>query len=89
MNRRRRKSSAAGSVPRLLNLDPVSLAQLQAGDLVIYNTLKTPFSHVGICISAGRFVHAPKSGAQVGLVSIRGACRTPRFDRVRRIEPGS
>ncbi|MBM3355432.1 MAG: NlpC/P60 family protein, partial [Betaproteobacteria bacterium] len=61
----------------------------QAGDLVFYNTLKRPFSHVGICIGAGRFVHAPKSGAQVRLESIRGACRTLRLDRFRRIELGS
>lgn len=56
---------------------------------MFYNTLKRPFSHVGICIGHGRFVHASKSGAQVRLEPIRGAYWTLRFDRVRWIEPGS
>src|SRR5215472_15238790 len=44
---------------------PVALADLEAGDLVFYNTLNRPFSHVGIYVGDGRFVHAPKSGARV------------------------
>lgn len=67
---------------------PVSLAQLQAGDLVFYNTLKRPFSHVGIYIGDGRFVHAPRSGAQVRVESIRSTYWTQRFDGARRIEAG-
>ncbi|MBM3367259.1 MAG: NlpC/P60 family protein [Betaproteobacteria bacterium] len=68
---------------------PVSLAQLQAGDLVFYNTLKRPFSHVGIYIGDGKFVHAPKSGAQVRVESIRAAYWRERFNGARRIEPGA
>lgn len=67
---------------------PVAPENLQAGDLVFYNTLKRPFSHVGIYIGEGRFVHAPKAGAQVRVESIRGTYWRQRFDGARRIEPG-
>ena len=64
---------------------PVSLAELQAGDLVFYDTLNRPFSHVGIYVGDGRFVHAPKSGARVRVESIKSAYWTKRFNGARRI----
>jgi len=67
---------------------PVPPEHLQAGDLVFYNTLKRPFSHVGIYIGDDKFVHAPKSGAQVRVESIRGSYWRQRFNGARRIDPG-
>lgn len=66
---------------------PVSLAELQAGDLVFYDTLKRPFSHVGIYIGDGRFVHAPKAGARVRVESLKSAYWSQRFNGARRVEP--
>ena len=66
---------------------PVSLAQLQAGDLVFYDTLKRPYSHVGIYMGDGKFVHAPKTGAQVRVESLNASYWTQRFNGARRIEP--
>jgi len=66
---------------------PVSLAELQAGDLVFYDTQKRPYSHVGIYLGDGRFVHAPKSGARVRVESIKSAYWASRFSGARRIEP--
>lgn len=66
---------------------PVSLAELQAGDLVFYDTLKRPYSHVGIYLGDGRFVHAPKSGAQVRVESLKSSYWTQRYNGARRIEP--
>jgi cell wall-associated NlpC family hydrolase len=66
---------------------PVSLAELQAGDLVFYDTLKRPYSHVGIYLGEGKFVHAPRSGAQVRIESLTSAYWAKRFDGARRIEP--
>lgn len=66
---------------------PVKLAELQAGDLVFYDTLKRPYSHVGIYLGDGRFVHAPKTGAQVRVESIKAAYWSQRFNGARRIEP--
>ena len=65
----------------------VSLSELRAGDLVFYNTLDRPFSHVGIYLGDGRFVHAPKTGAQVRVEPIRGTYWMRRFDGARRIRP--
>jgi cell wall-associated NlpC family hydrolase len=65
----------------------VSLSELRAGDLVFYNTQNQPFSHVGIYLGDGRFVHAPKTGAQVRVESIRAAYWSQRFNGARRIEP--
>lgn len=67
---------------------PVAPENLQAGDLVFYDTLKRPFSHVGIYIGEGQFVHAPKAGAQVRVESIRGTYWRQRFNGARRIAPG-
>ncbi len=66
---------------------PVSLAELQAGDLLFYDTMKRPYSHVGIYLGDGRFVHAPKTGAQVRVESVRSGYWTQRFNGARRIEP--
>jgi cell wall-associated NlpC family hydrolase len=65
----------------------VSLSELRAGDLVFYNTLNRPFSHVGIYLGDGRFVHAPKTGAQVRVEPISGRYWMRRFDGARRIRP--
>lgn len=66
---------------------PVSLAELQAGDLVFYDTLNRPYSHVGIYLGDGRFVHAPKSGARVRVELLKSAYWSQRFNGARRIEP--
>ena len=46
---------------------PVSIADLLACDLVFFNTLGYAFSHVGIYLSDGRFVHAsnPRTGVRM------------------------
>jgi cell wall-associated NlpC family hydrolase len=68
---------------------PVSLAELQAGDLVFYDTLQRPYSHVGIYLGEGRFVHAPRTGAQVRIESLHSSYWSARFNGARRIEPGT
>jgi cell wall-associated NlpC family hydrolase len=65
----------------------VSLAELRAGDLVFYNTLNRPYSHVGIYVGDGRFVHAPKTGSQVRVEQVSAAYWMKRFDGARRIQP--
>ena len=66
---------------------PVSLAELQAGDLVFYDTLKRPYSHVGIYLGEDKFVHAPKTGAQVRVESLKSSYWAQRYNGARRIEP--
>ena len=64
---------------------PVSSAQLEIGDLVFYNTLKQPYSHVGIYLGDGRFIHAPKEGAAVRVERMSSTYWTKRYDGARRI----
>lgn len=65
----------------------VSLSELRAGDLVFYNTQHRPFSHVGIYLGDGRFVHAPRTGAQVRVEALDSPYWMQRFDGARRIRP--
>lgn len=66
---------------------PVPLADLQPGDLVFFNTLQRPHSHVGIYVGEGRFIHAPRTGTRVRLEEMQGAAGrywTQRLDGARR-----
>lgn len=48
-----------GSASDMANLtQPIQPEQAQPGDLVFFNTLGSPFSHVGIYIGSGKFIHA-------------------------------
>lgn len=58
---------------------------LQPGDLVFFNTLRRTFSHVGIYIGEGRFIHAPRSGQQVRVERIDNPYWSRRFDGARRV----
>ena len=64
----------------------VKLKDLQAGDLVFYNTRNKPYSHVGIYLGDGRFVHAPRSGALVRVESLHSRYWRARFSGARRLE---
>ncbi|HLQ01179.1 MAG TPA: C40 family peptidase [Burkholderiales bacterium] len=63
----------------------VSLDQLEAGDLVFYNTERRPYSHVGIYLGDDRFIHAPRPGAAVRVENMRTDYWVRRFDGARRI----
>lgn len=63
----------------------IAAAELEAGDLVFFNTLNRPFSHVGIYLGDGRFVHAPRTGARVRVERFDGAYWAKRFDGARRV----
>ncbi len=67
-------------------LRAVSRDTLQPGDLVFFNTLRRSFSHVGVYIGQGRFIHAPRSGSKVRIESLREAYWAQRFDGARRAE---
>ncbi len=60
--------------------------ELAPGDLVFFNTLRRTFSHVGIYVGDGRFVHAPRTGAQVRVDTLRSGYWASRFTGARRSE---
>lgn len=58
---------------------------LQPGDLVFFNTLKRAFSHVGIYVGEGKFIHSPKPGAQVRVENMEASYWQQRFNGARRV----
>jgi len=64
----------------------IQRADLQPGDLVFFNTLRRAFSHVGIYIGGGKFIHSPKPGAQVRVEDMGVAYWNHRFDGARRVQ---
>lgn len=58
---------------------------LQPGDLVFFNTMKRAFSHVGIYVGEGKFIHSPKPGAQVRVEDMGGSYWRQRFNGARRV----
>ena len=66
---------------------PVALGKLQPGDLVFYNTRSRPYSHVGIYLGDGRFIHAPRPGKHVRVDNLHSPYWTGRFNGARRLIP--
>jgi hypothetical protein len=62
--------------------------ELRPGDLVFFNTLRRTFSHVGIYVGEGKFIHAPRAGKQVRIEDMRQAYWARRFTGARRAELG-
>jgi cell wall-associated NlpC family hydrolase len=58
--------------------------ELRPGDLVFFNTLRRTFSHVGIYVGDGRFIHAPRTGSDVRIEDMRQAYWERRFTGARR-----
>lgn len=59
---------------------------LQAGDLVFFNTRHRPYSHVGIYISANMFAHAPSTGNKIRVDSIKNSYWSQRYNGARRLD---
>ncbi|MES2958615.1 MAG: C40 family peptidase [Pseudomonadota bacterium] len=77
-----RRVDDQASARGLVNIDR---AELRPGDLVFFNTLKRTFSHVGIYVGDGRFIHAPRSGSEVRIEDMRYAYWSQRFTGARRV----
>lgn len=65
---------------------PVDRSELRPGDLVFFNTLKRPFSHVGIYQGDGKFIHASsRRDKRVTVSDMANGYWKERFDGARRI----
>ena len=62
---------------------------LQPGDLVFFNTMRRAFSHVGIYVGDGKFIHSPKPGGEVRLENMGMDYWSHRFDGARRVQAHS
>ena len=63
----------------------VERAALKPGDLVFYNTQHREYSHVGIYLGEDRFIHAPASGGEVRVESLRADYWVRRYNGARRV----
>jgi cell wall-associated NlpC family hydrolase len=65
--------------------ESIDRSELQPGDLVFFNTLRRPFSHVGIYLGDSRFVHAPSRGGKVEIVDMTDRYWKTRYNGARRL----
>jgi cell wall-associated NlpC family hydrolase len=65
--------------------EKITANELRPGDLVFYNTLRRAFSHVGIYLGEGRFVHSPSSGGGIRVEDMNQGYWQKRFNGARRI----
>jgi cell wall-associated NlpC family hydrolase len=66
--------------------EEINRSELRPGDLVFFNTMKRTFSHVGIYIGDGKFIHAPRPGKSVRVDDMREAYWQKRFNGARRVQ---
>jgi len=66
--------------------EEINKSELKPGDLVFFNTMKRTFSHVGIYVGDGKFIHAPRPGKSVRVDDMREANWQKRFNGARRVQ---
>ena len=59
--------------------------ELKPGDLVFFNTMRRAFSHVGIYLGDNRFMHAPRTGAEVRVEDMSQSYWVKRYNGARRV----
>ncbi|MDY0309605.1 MAG: C40 family peptidase [Castellaniella sp.] len=64
----------------------VDRSELRRGDLVFFNTLGHRFSHVGIYLGDHKFLHAPRTGANIRVESMDVAYWRKRYNGARRLQ---
>jgi len=65
--------------------ETIDKTELKPGDLVFFNTMRRAFSHVGIYVGNGKFIHSPKPGAEVRVDDMGASYWLKRFDGARRV----
>ena len=65
----------------------INKSELAPGDLVFFNTLGRAYSHVGIYIGEGKFIHAPRPGAHVRVSQLDNPYFSKRFNAARTYQP--
>jgi cell wall-associated NlpC family hydrolase len=61
----------------------ITETELQPGDLVFFNTLNRPYSHVGIYIGNGRFIHAPSTNGKIRVSSLKNSYYAKHYEGAR------
>ncbi len=65
--------------------EKIDKTDMKPGDLVFFNTMRHAFSHVGIYVGDGKFIHSPRTGGVVRVESLSLPYWARRFDGARRV----
>lgn len=65
--------------------DLIKFNNLRPGDLVFFNTLRRPYSHVGIYLGNQNFIHAPSKGSKVRIDKLNSRYWSNHFQMARRL----
>lgn len=65
--------------------DVIKRSELKPGDLVFFNTMRRAFSHVGIYLGDNRFMHAPRTGAEIRVEDMSQGYWVKRYNGARRV----
>ncbi|MGP1682117.1 MAG: C40 family peptidase [Giesbergeria sp.] len=79
---RRAKDQAAST-------EVIDKRDLKPGDLVFFNTMRRAFSHVGVYMGDGKFIHSPRSGEKVRVDDLQASYWKTRFNGARRVSMDS
>ena len=71
----------AAEIARLAR--PIPDSRIRVGDLVFFNTMNRPFSHIGIFIGAGKFVHAPHTHSVIRVAQLDNTYFAARYQGAR------
>jgi len=66
----------------------VDRSELAPGDLVFFNTRGFANSHVGMYMGNNKFIHAPRTGKSVEVVSLSSSYWAARYNGARRVSRG-
>lgn len=64
---------------------PIKQQELQAGDLVFFNIRGRANSHVGLYLGEDKFIHAPRTGKQIEIGSLKSSYWAKRYNGARRV----
>lgn len=81
-----RRAAEQANAPGLFSINK---DDLKPGDLVFFNTMRRAFSHVGIYVGDGKFIHSPRAGGEVRVEDMRVAYWAKRFNGARRAPQAS
>jgi cell wall-associated NlpC family hydrolase len=66
---------------------PIPTSAIRPGDLVFFNTLGRSYSHMGIYMGEGKFIHAPNSKGKVRVERMDNRYYAERFEAARTLLP--
>lgn len=67
----------------------IDKSELNPGDLVFFNTRGFQYSHVGIYLGGGKFIHSPRTGKNIEVSNMNQSYWTSRYNGARRVARGA